>query len=135
MCTERGACDAHLYASYDDVPDFEGMSLVPTKRRTAMARASRTTILRQQLNAIAEELARLESRPAEPPPGTVIRFEMQFSDSGVRYTYAAIHAGGGWYTTGKGPQRATWDALMDWMQGCTTNFEILRPTARVLLEV
>jgi hypothetical protein len=24
MCTERGNCDAHLFASYDDVPDFEG---------------------------------------------------------------------------------------------------------------
>lgn len=95
-----------------------------------MARPSRTTILRQQLAAIAEELARLESRPEEPPVGSVIRFEMQFSPGGIRYTYAAINAGGGWYTTGKGPQRVTWDALLDWMNGAAESFELLRAPAR-----
>lgn len=95
-------------------------------------RTSRKAALRAQLNAIAEELARLEDRPEEPPPGSVIRFNMQFNGYGTVYDYAALHAGDGkWYTTGpRSPKGYTWDELLDWMEGNTHAFQVLRPPAR-----
>lgn len=96
-----------------------------------MARSTTVAALRAQLAAIAEEITRLEARPDEPAPGSVIKFTMQFHEGGVRYTYAAISAGGGWYTTGTGPRRATWERLLDWMAAHgTTEFELLRPAAK-----
>lgn len=103
-----------------------------TQRGTTMASRSRTAALRAQLSAIAEELARLEARPDEPGPGSVIKFNIQFHTGGVNYTYAAIHAGGFWYTTGQADhKRLTWDALLDWLSAHgTTEIELLRPAAR-----
>lgn len=97
-----------------------------------MRRTSRTSALRAQLTAIAEELARLEALPEEPPEGSVIRFNMQFDGHGTVYDYAAIHCGDGkWYTTGpRSPKGYTWDQLLDWMEGHTEGFQVLRPPAR-----
>lgn len=93
---------------------------------------SRTAALRAQLNAIAEELARLEARPEEPPIGSVIRFNMQFGGRGTVYEYAAIHAGDDlWYTSGpRSPKGYTWDQLLDWMEDGTDAYQLLRPPAR-----
>lgn len=87
---------------------------------------TRADVLRRQLASMADELAKLESRPQEPPPGAVIQFEMFFPRRrSTCYEYAAINAGGSWYTTGNGPQSATWDALLDWMMQGVTSFRIL----------
>ena len=91
---------------------------------------SRADTLRRQIATLADELARLESRPQEPDEGSVIRFQAMFPDSfDRRYNYAAIRAGGRWYTTGKGPQRVTWDGLLDWMSGKVTHYEVLQPAS------
>lgn len=96
------------------------------------APASKIRALRAQLAAIAEELTRLEALPEEPPEGSVIRFNMQFGGHGTVYDYAAIRAGDGmWYTTGpRSPKGYSWDSLLEWMQGNTTSFMILRQSAR-----
>lgn len=131
MCNEHGACDGHLYASYDDVP-VDDRPFTTTRRRSPVATRSTITALRQQLAALAEEISRLEARPAEPALGSIIKFNIQFHSGGVNYTYAAIHAGGFWYTTGKADhKRLTWDALLDWLSSHgTEEVELLRPAAR-----
>jgi len=90
-----------------------------------MSKSSRVAALRRQLNTIADELARLESRPSEPDEGTVIQFEMKF---GARdYSYAAIRVAGMWYTTGpRSPKAYSWDELLDWMDGNTFGFHVLQ---------
>lgn len=93
-----------------------------------MSNASRVAALRRQLNAIADEIAKLEARPEEPDIGVVIRFTMQFNGRGVEYDYAAIRAGDGyWYTTGpRSPKGYSWTQLLDWMEGNTFGFQVLK---------
>lgn len=95
-------------------------------------RKSRTAVLRAQLNAIAEELARIESRPEEPVAGTVIRFDMRFEGPFSKaYDYAAIRAGDGlWYTTGPRSPKG-YNELLDWMEGNTGVFQVLRGSRSV----
>lgn len=48
--------------------------------------------------------------------GTVLAFSKQLDESGVRYSYAAIQAGGRWYLTGRtSPQAMTWDEFVKWL--------------------
>jgi hypothetical protein len=89
-----------------------------------MAQQNRKAVLTAQLRSIASELARLESRPAEPAGAfPVVSFSMQHSEGGAVYTYAARAALGRWYVTGSAnhvPNGRTWDHLLDWIDENST---------------
>lgn len=79
--------------------------------------------LRKNIADAQALLARLEKRPMEPEGFSVITFEVQFKNhttdfvSGKIYTFAAIHADGHWFTTGRPAQmRFTWDGLFDYFE-------------------
>lgn len=48
--------------------------------------------------------------------GTVFKFSKKFVEDGIAYSYAAIKAGGKWYTTGpKSPKGYDWDEFILWL--------------------
>jgi hypothetical protein len=60
------------------------------------------------------EAAEAPSRwPAEPPNGSVLKFEHSFPHSARTYTYAALRVDGLWYTTSVNSsiRRTTWENL------------------------
>ena len=68
--------------------------------------------------ALEDEARREASYGTEPGEGRVVKFRVKFRNGGVKYRYAAIRAGGLWYTTGpKSPKGYTWDELLDWLDG------------------
>lgn len=56
--------------------------------------------------------------PKEPLPGSVIRFTILPRLGGNSYHYAAVLAGGRWYTTGSSCPRDgyTWEQLVDFIR-------------------
>lgn len=121
---------------FGDLDNYDFIAPLRRRRRTTpqedfmptpAARKRSINALRKQLATIAAEIDKLESRPDEPEHGTVIKFNLTFGGPSS-YTYAAIHAGGYWYTTGSGPDKVTWDKLLDWMyDGEATGFETMTP--------
>lgn len=107
--------------------------------------ATRKEVLTAQLRNIADELARLETRPAEPlGEYPTVGFTIRFADSGGRipFTYAARKARGTWWTTGRGDtgmrRSLTWDQLLDWIDdknvgGLATSALQVYESARSLL--
>lgn len=73
--------------------------------------------LAEALAKALEEEARIESKfGTEPKEGSVVKFRAQFHPGGVKYRYAAIHAGHLWYTTGpNSPMGYTWDEFTHWL--------------------
>ena len=66
--------------------------------------------------ALAEEAEREDKYGPEPGNGAIIKFNVRFSSGGTKYSYAAIRAGGLWYTTGPySPKGYPWDELLDWL--------------------
>jgi len=64
----------------------------------------------EELNAAREELDR--ARWWEPPnDGSIIRFEMQYTESSVSYIYAAVRVRGRWYSTGAATSAVSWENL------------------------
>lgn len=91
---------------------------------------SKAQLLQAQIDEAANiaararlELERIKARPAEPDDDNpVIQFQYQFRPGGTVYQYAAVKAGGLWYTTGpKAPKGFTWEQLCDWLSESTTN--------------
>ncbi len=84
-----------------------------------MARTRRQE-LEAQLRIIADELAKLDQRPAEPlGEYPAVGFTVRFGPLGPGYTFAARKAGQRWYTTGTANHvhnGRTWDQLLDWIQ-------------------
>lgn len=67
-------------------------------------------------DAIAERLAdpaEASRFPAQPPEGSVLRFEVTHSrkPNAHAYTYVALRVGDEWYITGRGSQVLDWDDL------------------------
>lgn len=98
----------------------------------AQAEANRVDRLRRELQAAERDLAerqRKESALADAidrfgtddrlVDGCVIMFNKTFSTNRAKvYNYAAIRAGGRWFTTGpKSPKSYTWVELISWMVG------------------
>ena len=86
------------------------------QRGASGASAARRARLDATVAALTEQLARVASRPDEPPE-MVVRFTREWSKN-ERYEYVAIRADDGrWYLSG--PQQTgkcyTWDELLDFV--------------------
>jgi hypothetical protein len=119
--------------SYDDVPDDVQVGLdrhfgPMRSRRRRRPEPSREELLQAQIDEAANiaararlELERIGARPKEPEgENAIIRFQYQFHRGGRVYNYAAVKAGGLWYTTGpQSPKGYTWQELSDWLAEST----------------
>lgn len=79
-------------------------------------RAEQAAVLAQQrLEKALTRLNNTANEPDQPKRGSVIKFQVQFQETGTVYSYAALRApNNGWYITGKAdPMR--WDELLDYM--------------------
>lgn len=83
---------------------------VPGAQKPAVATAS---VLRNQMAALAAEVARIEALPKEPD-AKVIRFKKKFTAYGRQqwYSYAAMKVGSTWYVTGRVTTPFTWNELL-----------------------
>lgn len=62
-------------------------------------------------------MERLKALPVEPDEGKVIRYRIKFRGTTKAYSYAAIHAPDGWYTTAQRENRVyTWPELVEHIQ-------------------
>jgi len=91
-------------------------------------RMSRTAAIRRELDALTEELSRLESRQPEPSVGSALKFSRQYE--GQVFDYVAFRAQDlEWYVAGPGDEDISgqnWDELLDWMEdGGTDAFHLL----------
>ena len=59
--------------------------------------------------AVAERI------PKEPKKNTIIKFQVQYNENDIVYTYVAVRLEPGWYITGRSSIH-TWETLVDLMQ-------------------
>jgi len=72
---------------------------------------------------IAPPLPQRPYLPPEPPPGSVICWQQQFTAGGAIYTYAAVHvAWRGWFVTNDNEMPYSWPALFYWLIGLAAVF-------------
>lgn len=53
--------------------------------------------------------------PPEPPLGTVICWQQQFTPDGPVYSYVAIHVAAGWFVSDSSEAPYSWLALFVWL--------------------
>ena len=80
-------------------------------------RVRQVLLARQVELEVEKRLALIESYGDDNySENSVIRFQKTFVKGGTKYTYAAIKAGGLWYTTGpKSPKGYTWNEFTAWL--------------------
>lgn len=77
----------------------------------------------RQLEELEEKYAKYGEDECED--GVVVIFDYQFVPGGRVYSYAAIKAGGLWYTTGpKSPKAFTWEQFIDWLESAANDVEL-----------
>lgn len=102
------------------IVDFLEMTMTPDPLGRLRRRRDRTET---HLAHLDEQIRMLEQFPGQDPyeDGDVVRFELEWG--GQVYTYAAVRAGGRWYTTatqGAGRVHTSWLAFVEWMTKATT---------------
>ena len=60
--------------------------------------------------------------PPEPPPGTVISWQQQYTPDGPVYTYAAVSVASCWYVSDASETPYTWAELFYWLIGTAPVF-------------
>lgn len=74
--------------------------------------------LERRLSSLVVELEKIDNLPAEPgPDGTIVRFDVRYTPSGVSYSYAALKSRGAWWLTGREKGGRSWEELLEFMSG------------------
>lgn len=79
--------------------------------------ATKKNQIRREMDRLARELSRLESLPDGDamPNGTVLAVALRFTGGGRSYQYVGLKVADLWYFTGRGPHRASWDEVAEWL--------------------
>lgn len=103
---------------------FDGVTRFTSGRQSVIRGRSLTpSDAAEILGSLDNEIRRVVKRygitdrfPAQPPVGSVLRWERVFpgrGSSGNVYTYVALRAGDKWYVTGRSSNIMSWDELAD----------------------
>lgn len=98
------------------------------------SRTNREDQIRRDIARLSDELARLRALPdgASMPNGTVLAVALAYRSSGRGYQYVALKVADRWYFTGKGPHRATWDQVAEWLSRPQVRIIAAEPIAELL---
>lgn len=118
--TGSGPVTTRVLRNANDEREENEMAVFSHNTPVSNPQGARTEVLRRRLDAMADELARLEARPTLPTKaGTVLRFKKRFPTSAYpdrRYVFAAVlGAEGRWFVTGRYNAAKTYgpDELLD----------------------
>lgn len=89
------------------------MSKAQSPIEGSLDRTKAQSLIEELLLRYVAEDAERSRFPAQPPLGSVLRFEKTYSEGGRAYTYVAVRVGKTWYLTGSRAGAMSWDDLTE----------------------